>query len=167
MFISYSNTKYRSKGFTLIELLVVIAIISLLSSIVFASLKSARDKARVASTKSQLHQFQLALEMYYNDNNTFPCFNEGAVSGCLLGVLAAYGNLPSKDPWGIDYQWHNPGCCVDECTMILSAGQNMAICGGGSDVGCEHVMSQTANCSGPSPNYDDIGFYFGQVKDHK
>jgi prepilin-type N-terminal cleavage/methylation domain-containing protein len=41
----------NSKAFTLIELLVVISIISLLSSVVLASLNSARDKARIAAGK--------------------------------------------------------------------------------------------------------------------
>jgi prepilin-type N-terminal cleavage/methylation domain-containing protein len=39
----------RSTGFTLIELLVVISIMSLLSSIVIASVKSARDKAKIGA----------------------------------------------------------------------------------------------------------------------
>lgn len=39
----------KGEGFTLIELLVVIAIIGLLSSIVFASLSSSREKARIAT----------------------------------------------------------------------------------------------------------------------
>lgn len=41
----------RKSGFTLIELLVVIAIISLLSTVVFASVNTSREKARIAAGK--------------------------------------------------------------------------------------------------------------------
>ena len=60
------------KGFTLIELLVVVAIISLLSSVVFASLGSARAKARDARRKSDLHTLEVAILSYYTDRGIFP-----------------------------------------------------------------------------------------------
>ena len=61
--------KKYSKGFTLIELLVVIAIIGILSSVVLASLNTARVKARDARRISDINSLQLALELYSNDNS--------------------------------------------------------------------------------------------------
>ncbi len=51
----------KNKGFTLIELLVVIAIIGILSSVVLASLNSARTKAKKAAFKSEVSAVQPAL----------------------------------------------------------------------------------------------------------
>jgi type II secretion system protein G len=62
----------KKKGFTLIELLVVVSIISLLSSIVLASLNSARSKARDAKRKEDIHSIQTALALYYNTNGYYP-----------------------------------------------------------------------------------------------
>ncbi|MES2986093.1 MAG: prepilin-type N-terminal cleavage/methylation domain-containing protein [Patescibacteria group bacterium] len=61
----------NSKGFTLIELLVVIAIIGLLSSIVLASLKSARDKAHVSKLVQEVRQLKYAMEMYRSSTGSF------------------------------------------------------------------------------------------------
>ena len=61
-----------SKGFTLVELLVVISIVSLLSSIVFASLNSARIKSRDAYRVSQVAEVQKALSLYYSNNGSYP-----------------------------------------------------------------------------------------------
>jgi len=59
-------------GFTLIELLVVISIIGLLASIVLVSLNRARSKARDAKRLGDLKQIKTALELYYNQYNSYP-----------------------------------------------------------------------------------------------
>ncbi len=69
----------RRTGFTLIELLVVIAIIGLLSSVILASLNTARSKANDAARISDVKSLETALEMYYNDHGTYPQTNG---SGC-------------------------------------------------------------------------------------
>ncbi len=56
------------KGFTLIELLVVIAIIGILSSVVLASLNSARAKGSDAAVKSGLANMRAQAELYYDGN---------------------------------------------------------------------------------------------------
>ncbi|MFA6227254.1 MAG: type II secretion system protein [Candidatus Paceibacterota bacterium] len=58
------------KGFTLIELLVVIAIIGILSSVVLASLNSARSKGSDAAIKSNLANARAQAELYYDSNTS-------------------------------------------------------------------------------------------------
>lgn len=75
-----------SRGFTLIELLVVIAIIGILSSVVLASLNSARVKGRDARRISDVKQLQLALELYYDNNQSYPV-GSGAASTTLAALV--------------------------------------------------------------------------------
>lgn len=58
-----------NKGFTLIELLVVIAIIGLLSSVVLASLNTARAKGADASVKSNLNNMRAQAALWHTDHS--------------------------------------------------------------------------------------------------
>jgi prepilin-type N-terminal cleavage/methylation domain-containing protein len=59
----------KNKGFTLIELLVVIAIIGILSSVVLASLNTARNKGADAAIKSNINNARAQAELYYDSNS--------------------------------------------------------------------------------------------------
>lgn len=75
------------KGFTLIELLVVIGIIATLTALALPNYMGARQRARDAKRKAELHELKQALRLYYNDFETYPADNgSGAIMGCVDGA---------------------------------------------------------------------------------
>lgn len=60
---------HSRRGFTLIEILVVISIISVLSSIVLASISQVQAKGRDSRRTQNLVQFRNALELYASNHN--------------------------------------------------------------------------------------------------
>jgi len=66
----------NKKAFTLIELLVVIAIIGLLATLSVLALNNARAKSRDAKRVADIKQMQTALELYFNDKQSYPTSSE-------------------------------------------------------------------------------------------
>lgn len=96
----YRNNK---KGFTLIELLVVIAIIGILSSVVLASLNSARQKSRDARRLSDVKQLQLALELHFDTDAAYPTTAEGLAKLATDNYIAT---IPD-DPLNAAYEYES------------------------------------------------------------
>ena len=90
----FTRRKKSTSGFTLIELLVVIAIIGVLSSVVLASLNTARTKARDARRVTDIKQIQIALELYFDGagNGQYPDRTSGTCSNPpTTAVTDSYG----------------------------------------------------------------------------
>ncbi len=82
--------KNSKKGFTLIELLVVIAIIGILSSIVLASLNSARSKGSDAAIKANLANIRTQAQLYYDNQNPNSYGSDvQGTSDCSAGMFTA------------------------------------------------------------------------------
>jgi len=109
--------KNGKKGFTLIELLVVIAIIGILSSVVLASLNSARQKSRDAKRISDIKQLQLALEFYFDANGEYP----DAIDAASLVTPGYIASIPT-DPRGAAVQYYYDNITNTNATCAVASG---------------------------------------------
>ena len=60
----------NTKGFTLIELLIVVVIIGILAAIAIPKFANTKEKAYIASMKSDLRNLITAQEAYFSDNSS-------------------------------------------------------------------------------------------------
>jgi type IV pilus assembly protein PilA len=65
------NAGLDYKGFTLIELLIVVVIIGILAVLAIPKFANTKEKALVASMKSDLRNLAGAQEAYWNENQTY------------------------------------------------------------------------------------------------
>lgn len=83
------------RGFTLIELLVVIAIIGILSSVVLASLNTARSRGTDAKIQSELRSIAVNAELYYDTSGNYGSAASGA-SGCTTSGTMFQTETPTN-----------------------------------------------------------------------
>ncbi len=132
--------KRLNRGFTLIELLVVIAIIGILSSVVLASLNTARGKGANAAVKANLNNIRAQAELVYDSaspnsyatvcadpnvtkggaaaasagGGTFVCNNGAAYWAASTGLKVAEG---ASNYWCVD----NTGTAKGEASALGGA----------------------------------------------
>ena len=131
------RNKKNNSGFTLIELLVVIAIIGLLASVVLLALNSARQKSRDAKRLADVRQIASAMELYFNDFNSYPTSsNYGALVPNYIGLWPSYPT-PIDSPClagNSTYAYSSAAAgtdttyqlvfCISQATCGYSAGQH-------------------------------------------
>lgn len=108
----------KNEAWTFIETLIVIAIVLILTAAVGFSAVKQLDKAKIATAKSQIESFTLALDAYYMDNGTYPSEEQGLSALWTKPTSSPepkYWDGPylSKpvpdDPWGNPYHYVVPG----------------------------------------------------------
>lgn len=145
--------KNSARGFTLIELLVVIAIIGILSSVVLASLNDARQKSRDAKRIADIKQLQLALELFYDSNGSYPSTTAPLSAGGYIAVI------PSDPVGQVAYSYAGLGSgasCTDyHLGATLEQTNHQALNADADDGGAGTACTgSAADFAGTDPLYD-------------
>jgi prepilin-type N-terminal cleavage/methylation domain-containing protein len=89
-----SSGRTRQQGFTLIELLIVVVIIGVLAAIAIPKFSNTKERAVVASMKSDLRNVAGTQESYWNQNQTYyggvipdPAFKFTPSQGVTITIL--------------------------------------------------------------------------------
>jgi prepilin-type N-terminal cleavage/methylation domain-containing protein len=80
------------KGFTLIELLIVVVIIGILAAIAIPKFANTKEKAYLASMKSDLRNMATVQEGYFADNQLY---TTETASNSVVSPPASTGFVPS------------------------------------------------------------------------
>ena len=113
--MNLDGRKRKDAGITLIELLVVMVIIALFAAIVGTRVGRNVDKAKQVAAKSQISEYESALEQFKLDVGHYPSTEEG-----LQVLRVKPENAPNwdgpylkkeiaPDPWGRPYVYRFPG----------------------------------------------------------
>ena len=110
----------KKRGFTLVEIMVVVVIIGLIAGLIGPRLVGQSETAKITTTKTQIKNFEQALELFHLNNGFFPTTQQG-----LDALISKPGMPPEpknyqsggylkaksvpKDPWGNDYIYFCPG----------------------------------------------------------
>lgn len=128
-------------GWTFMETLIVIAVVMVMTAGVGFMAVSSLEKARVASARSQIDSFAVALEAYYIDCRRYPTEEQGLQALRKKPDIEPVSDLwngpyihkdAPKDPWGNDYEYTVPGNDGDPYA-IRSFGADGKLGGEGKD----------------------------------
>ena len=96
------------KGFTLIELLIVVVIIGILAAIAIPKFAATKDKAKLASIKSDLRNIETAEEAYFSDHAVYGTHTDLATDKLFLPSTGNTGTVVINGTTGYTATYTNP-----------------------------------------------------------
>jgi len=121
---------FNRKGFTLIELLIVVVIIGILAAIAIPKFAATKDKAKLASVRTDLRNVMTAQEAYFSDHATYGTFAQlQAASNFSLSA----GNSMTVVGVASGYTATNSNSSItsgfNTCTVQVGAGASTTVDG--------------------------------------
>jgi len=113
------------KGFTLIELLIVVVIIGILAAIAIPKFSTTKDKAKLASVKTDIRNYMTAEEAYFSDNNTYG--DAAALAAAPYSFVFTAGNAVTASAgtaaqWSVDVQNASISAGTKSCKVTVGGG---------------------------------------------
>jgi len=142
----------NKKGFTLIELLVVISIIGTLAALSLVAFGPSQKQARDTQRKSDLKQYQTALENFANEHDSmYPSKTSATIPSTLcltLGITGECPDDPKADTYNYYYLSDGSGSANDAINYVLwsvleGTGNYWVACSSGKSGNIEDVPSTT------------------------
>ena len=133
----------RLAAFTIIEIMVVVVIIGILAAAIIPQFIGTTSDAKISTAKGNVAELESALERFNIHMDRHPSSEEGlkALVECPAGEESKwrgpYIKLLRVDPWGVAYQYRNPGTHHTEGFDLWSRGADKADGGQGegTDIG--------------------------------
>ena len=121
------------KGFTLIELLIVVVIIGILAAIAIPKFATTKDKAKLASIKTDIRNYMTAQEAYFSDNPTTYA-NAGQLQAAPYNYTLSAGNAitasaGAANGYSVTVQNASISTGVNSCNVVVGMGAAAAVDG--------------------------------------
>ena len=144
----------KQRGFTLLELMVVVVIIGVLGALIVPNFMDRPNEARVTAAKTDIASIMQALKLYKLDNHRYPTAEQGLnalvarpASGPVPANWKSYMDKLPNDPWGMPYQYLNPGVHGDVDVMSFGADGKSGGEGFDADIGSWQLTLQCDRAS--------------------
>jgi len=141
-----------NKAFTLIEMLVVISLIGILAALALVSFGGAQKQARDTTRKSDLKQYQTAIENYASKNNgLYPVSGSTVISSGAVCTALAIGTCPAdpKNVSPLEYRYIGTATSYAVWARLENKSVNWVNCSNGKNGELPTTTTVTATCPIP------------------